>query len=174
MNVRSSAAPRSPEGGSILTHLSDAEDMGYDGTYFAPSTSPEAFSLLDGYISGSPPVPRKMRAGGEFESEAEVDDAPDVTPLLLDAPPPKPTPTPTTTTSRPSRQGNVKKEEDRIAELIVFDYGVVVFFGFEEGQERDILDDFTRAMISVKPRAEDKWEVESCHYVVSSLVASLQ
>lgn len=62
----------------------------------------------------------------------------------------------------------MKKEEDRIAEIVIFDYGVVVFFGFEESQERDVLEDLDRAVICNRPRPEERWEVESCHYVVSS------
>ncbi|KAG8898425.1 Protein transport protein S9 plasma membrane t-SNARE, partial [Tulasnella sp. 403] len=180
VNIRSSAAPRSPEGGSILSQLSDVEDLGYDGTYFATPSSPEQYSLLDGYISGSPPVPRTQRgrpatadAGAtdtavEFETDVEpTSSSPSTspvapfTPIASNAPPPQPTRKPTSRSTRSQKA----REEDRIAEIIVFDYGVVVFFGFEEGQERDVLEDFERALISVRPRAESNWEIEHCHYV---------
>jgi len=47
-----------------------------------------------------------------------------------------------------------------------------VFFGFEEAQERDVLEDFDRAMICVRPRPEERWEVETCHYIYDPLVPS--
>lgn len=77
-------------------------------------------------------------------------------------------PTPAPLPERPRRptKKKPKNEGDDIAEMVVFDYGVVVFFGFEESQERDVLEDFDRAMICVRARPEEKWEVETCHYVV--------
>jgi uncharacterized Rmd1/YagE family protein len=44
--------------------------------------------------------------------------------------------------------------------------GVVVFFGLEESQERDILDDLHNAGVLQGRRAEDDWETEECHYEV--------
>ncbi|KIO21237.1 hypothetical protein M407DRAFT_80599, partial [Tulasnella calospora MUT 4182] len=170
VNIRSSAAPRSPTGGSILSQLSEAEDLGYDGTYFATSSSPEQQYLLDGYISGSPPMQRKIRRMGSSEAEPLLEsETEEPTGAFAESPeragftipiatplPPRP--------RRPTKK-NPKNEGDDIAEMVVFDYGVVVFFGFEESQERDVLEDFDRAMICVRPRPEEKWEVESCHYV---------
>ena len=53
------------------------------------------------------------------------------------------------------------------AEVIFFAYGVVVFFGLTEQQERGILEDVERAGAMRKKFGEDDWEVEECHYAVS-------
>lgn len=66
-----------------------------------------------------------------------------------------------------------RTEEEHIAEAIFFSYGVAVFFGFSEMQERDILDDLDNAGIWIRKRPEEEWEVEECHYVVSFLRGSL-
>lgn len=66
--------------------------------------------------------------------------------------------------------GHHDTEEDlpqRFAEAIFFSYGVVVFFGLEEGQERAILEDVQNAGVMRRPLEEDRWEVEECHYAVS-------
>lgn len=47
-----------------------------------------------------------------------------------------------------------------------FDYGVAVFYGFEEGEERKILEDLEKAGVFVRRVGEEDWEVEECHYVV--------
>jgi uncharacterized Rmd1/YagE family protein len=56
------------------------------------------------------------------------------------------------------------EEEDRIAEVVFFAYGVAVFFGLEEGQERAIVEDISNASILKRPMKEDDWEIEECHF----------
>ena len=63
------------------------------------------------------------------------------------------------------------KKDDNVAEVIFFDYGVAVFFGLDEGQERCILEDLDHAGIVKRGFKEDDWEVEECHYAVSSLLS---
>jgi uncharacterized Rmd1/YagE family protein len=58
------------------------------------------------------------------------------------------------------------KEEDRIAEVVFFAYGVAVFFGLDEGQERAIVEDISNAGILKRPMKEDDWEIEECHFAV--------
>ncbi|KAG8881582.1 hypothetical protein FRB98_004244 [Tulasnella sp. 332] len=153
VNIRSSPAPTS----SIFTQMSEAEELGYQETYFAPSSEPERFSLTDGYISASPPVNRGQHSDTEHEHNP-------MTPHMLDeplrAPPPTESPPKQPRISPKKSFSKPKEEADRIAEMIVFDYGVVVFFGFDESQERNVLEDLDRAMICVRPRQEDKWEIE--------------
>lgn len=55
------------------------------------------------------------------------------------------------------------------AEVIFFAYGVVVFFGLTEQQERGVLEDVERAGVMRKKLGEDDWEVEECHFAVSML-----
>ena len=68
-----------------------------------------------------------------------------------------------------SREQNLKVLDENVAEVIIFQYGVVVFFGLEERQEKDILEDLATAGGYIKQREEEEWEVEACHYVVSQL-----
>jgi len=147
VNIRSSPAPTS----TLLIRMTEAEELGYHETYFTPS-SPERFSLTDGYISASPPTTRGISNQNEHP-----------TPVLSNE---SSNPISQTGVARsPQKKLPKKEEEDRMAEVIVFDYGVVVFFGFEESQERSLLEDLDRAMICVRPRAEERWEIEVCHYV---------
>ncbi|KAF8524394.1 hypothetical protein BU17DRAFT_42891 [Hysterangium stoloniferum] len=63
-----------------------------------------------------------------------------------------------------------ERPEDQIGEAVFFSYGVAVFFGFSESQERDILDDLDEAEAWIRMRLEDDWEIEECHYVHDSTV----
>jgi uncharacterized Rmd1/YagE family protein len=59
-----------------------------------------------------------------------------------------------------------KRKEDEVAEVVFFEYGVVVFFGLDEEQERGIIEDLDSAGILKGPIVEDDWEVEECHFAV--------
>lgn len=61
-------------------------------------------------------------------------------------------------------------DPDTFVEAVFFAYGVVVFFGLDEAQERSILEDVETAEIMQKPLPEARWEIEECHYEVSSLL----
>ncbi|KAG8777492.1 hypothetical protein FRC12_000359 [Ceratobasidium sp. 428] len=137
VNVRSSPAVKSPGGKSIQSKMSEAEEYGYDGTYFAPGSPSKPYSLEGGgYIASSPPNSRKPH---------RHDSDPPILP-------------------RNNSDQWQPEDEDHFADAIFFDYGVVVFFGLEEGQERDILDDLHNAGILQGRRTEDDWETEECHY----------
>jgi uncharacterized Rmd1/YagE family protein len=61
-----------------------------------------------------------------------------------------------------------------VAEAVFYAYGVSVFFGFTETQEKEIMEDCLNAGAWSRPQAEDDWEVEECHYVVRlSVVLSM-
>ena len=158
-----------------LSHMSQIEEDGYTGSYFIPGRSPElGFSHHDGYIArsptASPPPDRRTRADPE-ESEAEgesrergllVD-----TPVLTQAPAfASPHPAPVSEPRTPV------VTSDDVAEIVFFAYGVVVFFGFDEFQERTILEDVHDAGTLKGARAESEWEVEECHFAVSKLSCS--
>jgi uncharacterized Rmd1/YagE family protein len=61
-------------------------------------------------------------------------------------------------------------EAKNYAEMLVFSYGVVVFWNFSERQERDILGDLTFASMDstvpllTKPLDEDEYETEEFHF----------
>jgi uncharacterized Rmd1/YagE family protein len=55
----------------------------------------------------------------------------------------------------------------RIAEAVFFEYGVSVFFGFGEEEEKDIMEDCEGAGTWLRGQDEEDWEVEEFHYTVS-------
>jgi len=55
---------------------------------------------------------------------------------------------------------------DDAAEIVFFKYGVAVFFGFDEIQEHNVLEDVDGAGTLKGARAEREWEVEECHFAV--------
>jgi uncharacterized Rmd1/YagE family protein len=92
--------------------------------------------------AGSPVVTRRSVAVPE-ESEADAEDEED-----RPASPPK------------------RKEDSDVAEVVFFEYGVAVFFGLGEEQEKGILEDLDNAGILKRAIKEDDWEVEECYFVV--------
>jgi uncharacterized Rmd1/YagE family protein len=137
VNVRSSAPSKTPGGKSFLTALSEAEENGYEGTYFPSENANEPFTS-DGFIpSSSPEEPRISDTAGGANQD--------------------------TSKQRPRARSI---PDERVAEVIFFAYGVVVFYGLQETQEKDIIDDLNSAGILVRRVEEDLWEVEECHYTV--------
>ena len=57
---------------------------------------------------------------------------------------------------------------NKVAEAVFFSYGVSVFFGFQESEERMIMEDCESAGVWARGQKEDDWEVEEFHYVVSN------
>jgi len=53
----------------------------------------------------------------------------------------------------------------KVGEVVFFDYGVTVFFGLTEREERDVLEDCESANVWSRSLKEEDWEVEECHYV---------
>ncbi|KAH9962872.1 hypothetical protein BC827DRAFT_1129567 [Russula dissimulans] len=125
-----------------LSRMSQAEEDGYTGSYFIPGRSPEdGFSSHDGYIARS----------------------------LTSEPP-------TERRMREPEEGEVEGETsaptgDDAAEIVFFKYGVAVFFGFDEIQERNILEDVDGAGTLKGARTEREWEVEECHYAYDPTIA---
>lgn len=163
-NIRSSVAAKSKSGKSLLSRLSEAEENGYQGTYFTSPATPSPNSIRDGYITSSSPVDTrksiiKSTPASEIttflESETEqgthngwnTDDqvGPEV--------PPQP-----------------QLPEEDVAEVVFFEYGVVVFFGLNESQEGSILEDIDNAGIMKRKMEEKDWEVEECHFAVRYLL----
>ncbi|KAF8196733.1 hypothetical protein K438DRAFT_1825473 [Mycena galopus ATCC 62051] len=163
-NIRSSLPAKSATGKSILSRLSEAEEDGYQGSYFPAAHSPK--DRNDGYISSESPVytrkplpPFAPESVPETTAFEEVQETPvsEPDPLVAfdnDTPasegPQVPAPAPTV-------------EED-VAEVVFFEYGVVVFFGLDEQQERSILEDVENAEIMKKKISEGDWEIEECHF----------
>ena len=58
----------------------------------------------------------------------------------------------------------------KVAEAVFFSYGVSVFYGFQEDEEKDIMFDIEQAGIWAKGLDEEDWEVDEFHYVVSGFL----
>ena len=191
-NIRSSVPASVTKGASYLTALSEAEEEGYQGSYFTQPIHRSSGDMRDGYISSTSPVLTRstpvaaISTSSMSGSSSFAPDPPAEGPssrLLSDIEPwtdselqperatrwgtrqkdiiptvtPPPLPDPPTST---------KPVEDDIVEAVFFEYGVAVFFGLTEGQERDILEDIENAGIMKRRINEDDWEVEECHFTV--------
>ncbi len=158
-----------------LSHMSQIEEDGYTGSYFIPGRSPElGFSHHDGYIArsptASPPPDRRTRADPE-ESETEGESR--ERGLLVDTPVLTQAPAFASPHAAPvSEPRTPVVTSDDVAEIVFFAYGVVVFFGFDEFQERTILEDVHDAGTLKGARVESEWEVEECHFAVSKMSCS--
>ncbi|KAF7308667.1 DUF155 domain-containing protein [Mycena chlorophos] len=150
-NIRSSAPLKTSK---LLSRLSEAEEDGYQGSYFPAARSPEERN--DGYISSSSPVFERMsRAVSQDVVETTASETEPPTQLSPETPLralPDEVPLPPRT------------PDDDCAEVVFFDYGVVVFFGLLEEQEKSILEDIENAGIMKKRLSEDDWEIEECHF----------
>ena len=153
------------EAKSLLTRFAEAEENGYQGSYFAPQADPPQTS--DGYMTSGSHMESRQLPPMSLESEAEVEaEAEDVDegeqPYIANDRPQE-----TRDERGPMRQAPLDgKEEDRIAEVVFFAYGVAVFFGLDEGQERAIIDDIGNANILKRQMREDDWEIEEFHFAV--------
>jgi hypothetical protein len=134
-NIRSSLPAKSTTGKSILSRLSEAEEDGYQGTYFPAAHSPQ--DRHDGYISSESPVFQRkplppFSSGSIPETPASegVPETPaseleplialgDETPASEGAPAPAPT-----------------VEDQDVAEVIFFEYGVSWAINFSKSRLR--------------------------------------
>lgn len=185
--VRSSAAFTKAH----LSRLSEAEENGYQGSYFAtprPRSREETSRREDdgyvtegregGYVTEGSPVgtrrgrsrPHTFIVAAESEAEAGAETGADAgfvtnaveetdlhegdelqTPIVQQASP---------------QQDPEQESEEPIAEVVFFAYGVAVFYGFNEAQERSIIDDLVNAGIFRRLIKEGDWEIEECHFAV--------
>ncbi|KAF7977321.1 hypothetical protein HWV62_4091 [Athelia sp. TMB] len=147
-NIRSSVPSHIPGRKSLLSRLSEAEENGYQDTYFAAPDIRSPTSVRDGYMSSGSPVQTRLPLRRDTqESEAEGDENGQER-TQREEPPERPQ----------------ARKEDEIAEIIFFEYGVVVFFGLLEEQEREVLEDLENAGVIKRPIKEDDWEIEECHF----------
>lgn len=154
----------------MLSKMSEADEYGYDGSYFTSGSLPSpGFAYQDGYITSSPPTSRKpdaLESETETESEAmSIQTPPEFERRPLPIRPEAPPMTPRRSASKSKRPYPV--QDTHVAELVVFDYGVAVFLGFEEAQEKSILEDLNVAGLLTRPIEESDWEIEQGHYIVS-------
>ncbi|KAJ7623471.1 hypothetical protein FB45DRAFT_925760 [Roridomyces roridus] len=144
-NIRSSAPAQTAKGKSILSRLSEAEEDGYQGMYFPlHKFTRKPFSPSSEGVPETPVSEAPDTPQGRPAALPEDQGAPPLdTPALL---------------------------ED-VAEVVFFEYGVVVFFGLDEAQERSVLEDVENAGIMKQKIKEEDWEIEECHYAHDRLIA---
>ncbi|KAL1743533.1 hypothetical protein HDZ31DRAFT_40748 [Schizophyllum fasciatum] len=156
-NIRSSAPPPKREG-RISVRLSEAEENGYQGTYFTshPVESPPSETFLTPDES-----PGSNGASSDDETDASV-----ATPRARRSPAPQ-VQSPSEEVPHDTEHHDAEHHDaGDIAEAVFFEYGVAVFFGFTEDQEQSILDDIAQASAYKRPMVSADWEVEECHYTV--------
>ncbi|KAK4684568.1 required for meiotic nuclear division protein 1, partial [Tremellales sp. Uapishka_1] len=210
--IRSSPAVKSPGGVSLLERMTQAEDLGYDDSYFPASDDPDGvpFDPSSEYIlSHSPPNPENMMGvmasishdsdseGGalglqsEMEEEAietgthsspddptHLEHVPSTALSPSDLPPVAAPPAipeyiqqhgqpryPSGHTHHPRPRAKSHSHQTKVAEAVFFSYGVSVFFGFGEQEEKLIMEDCENAGVWLRGQEEDDWEVEEFHYV---------
>ncbi|KAF8342822.1 uncharacterized protein EI90DRAFT_3115358 [Cantharellus anzutake] len=166
VNVRSSAPSKSPGTRNILFGMSQAEEYGYDGSYFTTPPSPinAGFVHQDGYISSSP---NRDRDYLDSDTDAEQDSAstePESSPAVVARVPGIPS------EARSRKDKATLNLEQSIGEVVIFDYGVAVFLGFHEQQEHEILEDVRQAELCIRLRPEVDWEIEQHHYMYDAAV----
>lgn len=156
VNVRSSTAAKTVGGVSIASQFFEAEENGYEGTYFTADDPSETLISSDGFIPSLSPEDARNLFSNPLTLAAPLGISP-----IAESP-----------EARLLRANHVLKAkaiaaaEDNVAEIIFFSYGVVVFFGLQETQERAVLEDIENADVFSRKIDEDAWEVEECHYAV--------
>ncbi|KAF9653491.1 DUF155-domain-containing protein, partial [Thelephora ganbajun] len=168
-NLRSSAFATSSDETDPLYQLSEAEELGYQGTYFTSNSVEQR--RLDGYMTG----------GGSPDHTPLISVSYEDAPLIQqpredhdnNCPPPKASQSSNVTRKKKRRTSKAEPPVDysSVAEAVFFSYGVTVFFGFTENQEIGILEDVKRAGVMKRKMTEDDWEVEECHFVYDPLIA---
>ncbi|OSD01507.1 DUF155-domain-containing protein [Trametes coccinea BRFM310] len=171
-NIRSSAPAVTPGREDPSSGLSEAEEDGYQGTYFS-STAPQegpTTPAIEGYMPSASPDTATLGLPAESSEAVEsaaLDQAraSQQVRVLVDAEEREHEP-PKSEVLRPRRVSRRKavSEEENFAEAIFFEYGVVVFYGFREDQELGIIEDVEEAGILNRKIPHDDWEVEACHY----------
>lgn len=149
VNVRSSVAAHSPSSESLVADLTEAEENGYEGNYFTSHTS-SSYDTSEGYIPGSPETARQVSLPLGVQQ-------PGPSPDVADESERKKEPT--------KRRGRGTSVYNR-AEVVIFSYGVVVFFGLEEENERAIIEDLENTGLLSRKLPESEWEIEECHFEV--------
>jgi uncharacterized Rmd1/YagE family protein len=185
-NIRSSVPAATTTGKSFLAHLSEAEENGYQGTYFTSRASDSPTSSREGYISSSPllkrttsspPIPDLPPDEGLDQYVQTLTPAsekfPITTSTAVDVDPGAETDPGLYNTWKPVDDAQVpempsppRNGDGDVAEVVFFEFGVVVFFGLEERHERDIVEDIANAGIVKRPMDEDDWEVDDFHFAV--------
>lgn len=166
-NLRSSAFATSSDETDPMYQLSEAEELGYQGTYFTSNSAEER--RLDGYMTGggspehTPLVSMSYEDPPQIQQPREYHDDTHTSSKIPQSP---------NKTRKKKRRASKAEPLDysNVAEAVIFSYGVAVFFGFTESQEIGVLEDIERAGVMKRRMTQDDWEVEECHFVYDPLI----
>lgn len=151
VGVRSALEHEASMGVEVGTHLS-ATHPGYLEHRPSPALGPRELQSYHGPSHG--PSLHDASQGELTPTDQNLDLHSSHVPVPQ--PPPKP------------RRRKSHSTHNQVAEAVFYSYGVSVFFGFQEGEEREIMEDCEGAGVWMRGRDEDDWEVEEFHYVVSA------
>ncbi|KAG8797849.1 hypothetical protein FRC17_007633, partial [Serendipita sp. 399] len=173
VNVRSCITDKAAQAKLVLSLITEAEESGYHDAYFPAS-------VLGGAVTGSGSSTPVKRDGF---IETAIPAAASLTTLLASSSLREDSPLRRSNTlPKAALHGHAKKrftkahiaqrrllgvEDHPVAEAIFFRYGVVVFFGFSQHNELDIIDDLVKRGIVVgekKVGEKRQYEIESFHF----------
>jgi uncharacterized Rmd1/YagE family protein len=131
-NLRSSAFATSSDETDPMYQLSEAEELGYQGTYFTSNSVEER--RLDGYMTGGGSPDHTPLISMSYEDRPRYSNLVKITTIPT---PPKDLSTPQQTRKKKRKPSKAEPPVDysSVAEAVFFSYGVAVFFGFTENQE---------------------------------------
>jgi uncharacterized Rmd1/YagE family protein len=152
-----------------MYQLSEAEELGYQGTYFTSGSVEQR--RLDGYMTGGGSPEHTPLVSMSYEDQHQIHQLREDRDELHTSP--KTPQSANKTRKKKRRASKVEPPVDysNVAEAVYFSYGVAVFFGFTENQEIGILEDIERAGIMKRKMTTEDWEIEECHFVYDPLIA---
>ena len=150
-----------------MYQLSEAEELGYQGTYFTSNSAEER--RFDGYMTGGGSPEHTPLISMSYEDQPQIQQHREDHDSHTS---PKTPQSPKKARKKKRRASKAEPPVDysNVAEAVFFSYGVAVFFGFTENQETGILQDIERAGVMKRKMTEDDWEIEECHFVYDPLI----
>ena len=168
-NVRSSTFATSSSDTDPMYQLSEAEELGYQGTYFTSNSVEQR--QLDGYMTGNGSPDHTPLISVSYEDSPQIHQSREDHDDTHAHPKTSRPPNLTRRKKRKPSKTEPPVDYSNVAEAVFFSYGVAVFFGFAEHQEVGILEDVERAGVMKRKMTADDWEVEECHFVCDPLIA---
>lgn len=168
-NLRSSTFATSSSDTDPMYQLSEAEELGYQGTYFTSNSVEQR--QLDGYMTGNGSPDHTPLISVSYEDSPQVQQPREDQDDARTHPKNPRSPNLTRRKKRKLSKTEPPVDYSNVAEAVFFSYGVAVFFGFTENQEVGILEDVERAGVMKRKMTEGDWEVEECHFVCDPLIA---
>jgi len=167
-NLRSSTFVTSSDETDPMYQLSEAEELGYQGTYFTSGTVEQR--RLDGYMTGDGSPEHTPLVSVSYEDQHQIQqprEDHDDSHIFSKTPQ---SPSRTRKKKRRTSKAETPVDYSNMAEAVFFSYGVAVFFGFTKNQEIGILEDVQKAGVMKRKLTEEDWEEEEFHFAYDSLI----